>query len=117
MSKLNEAKINLKSVLEKLEKALDIALKNTGEQNGEEFSKLKNEVISLQQENNKIKTDLDDKLSEIKYLREENYRLQADLGEIKDSNIKLQAKNNEALRRVDMIIGEFKNYVATHGGV
>lgn len=114
MSKLDEAKINLKSVLERLEKALDNALKSTAPQNEEEISKLRNDFISLRESNNKLKLEFEDKISEIKYLREENYRLQAEAGELKDSNIKLQAKNNEAIRRVDMIIDEFKNYVTTH---
>lgn len=111
MSKLDEAKTNLKSILERLEKALDTALKNTSSPNIEELTKLRQENETLKMENSKLKIEFEDKISEIKYLREENFRLQADLGELNENNIKLQAKNSEAVRRVDMIIGEFKNYI------
>ncbi len=100
MSKLDEAKINLKSVLERLEKALDNALINTSPKNQEEVSILKSEVESLESGNKEFKLDIEDKKAEIAYLREEN--------------MKLQAKNGEAVRRVDSIIMEVKNYLTNH---
>lgn len=111
MNKLNEAKSNLKSVLERLEKVVE---KNLLEKEGTLASEVSNKMKTLQKTNSELESDLGDKDDEIKYLREENSKLQAELGEIQQQNFKLQNKNTQAVKKVDAIIGEVKTYMSNH---
>ncbi len=114
MSKLDEAKLNLKKVLERLENAVEVNLKSNTNVNGQELEKLRLEKSNLTAQQQEIKAELEDKLAEINYLREENFRLQAQIGEEQEKSIKLSAKNSEATRRVDLIISEFRNYISNN---
>jgi predicted nucleic acid-binding Zn-ribbon protein len=112
MNKLDEAKINLKKTLEKLEKAIDkriISSKSTV------AIEVMNKINSLQEEVNTVSHLLNDKKDEIEYLREQNSELQAMIGLEQQKNFSLEAKNRETARRIDEIIGEVKNYMKDRG--
>ncbi len=114
MNKLDEAKTNLKMVLERLEKSIDDNLKGNNPALFQEIESLKKSNQSLSLEVLTLKREIDDKISEIIHLREENFNIQAELGQEREKSFKLEAKNSEASRRVDMIITEFKNYISNH---
>ncbi len=108
MNKLDEAKINLKSVLERLEKSVELNLK---EKKGTLASEVSGKMKEIEQENVKLLTQIKDKSEEIEYLRENNSKLQAQLGEMQQENINLNDKNKKAIKKVDTIIGEVKSYM------
>lgn len=111
MNKLDEAKVNLKSVLERLDKVVD---KNLQEKHGTLASEVSNKMKVLEEESSKAKSEIKDRDDEMKYLREENSRLQAELGKIQQKNFQLQNKNNQAVKKVDAIIGEVKTYMSSN---
>ncbi|MDX1949965.1 MAG: hypothetical protein SFT90_05640 [Rickettsiales bacterium] len=114
MNKLDEAKTNLKMVLDRLEKSIQDNLKSNNAALIADFENLKKANQNYSLEILKLKASLDDRNSEINHLREENFQIQAELGKERERSVKLEAKNNEASRRVDMIISEFKNYITNH---
>ena len=101
MSKLEEAKSNLKNVLDKFEKVVE---ENLLQKEGTLASEVNNRIQTLESE-------VKDKGDEITYLREQNSELQAQVGEIQQQNFKLQNKNQQAVKKVDAIIGEVKSYM------
>jgi len=110
MNKLDEAKINLKTVLNRLETLVEAKLQNFDQ------IQINNEVVekisSLEKQIENLKVDLKEKEDEINYLREQSHELQAEIGIERERNFKLQQKNNEAAKKVDEIIGEVRTYLA-----
>ena len=113
MTKLDEAKLNLKTVLEKLDSSIE---KGHLSSDPEQVDKnLRNQLKSLEEQKLDLEKSLKDKDEEIEYLREENIKLQAGLGERDDKIFKLKSSNDEALERVDAILGETKSYLSNKG--
>ena len=116
MNKLDEAKVNLKSVLQRLEEVVESkinSIENTSDQDNEktqELSDLKSKLEGLE----KKVSDYED---EINYLRENNFKLQARLGEEQEIASKLKYKNQEASQKVDSVISEVKTYLENQGGL
>ncbi len=112
MNKLDEAKINLKKTIEKLEKAVDKKLVVTKSTPALEVM---NKVKALQDEVSKLTTEVDDKRDEIIYLREQNAELQASVGEEQHKSIQLETRNREIADRVDRVIVQVQSYMAGKG--
>lgn len=112
MNKLDEAKINLKKTIEKLEKAVDKKLIHKKDTPALEVVK---KMKSLQEDLSKTQTELDDKKDEINYLREQNSELQAKVGEAQHESFVLESKNRETSEKVDRIIMQVKSYLVDKG--
>ncbi len=112
MNKLDEAKINLKKTIERLEAAVDkklIVTKNSP------ASEVMAKLGGLQEEVNKLSTDLDDKKDEIKYLREQNSELQAQVGEERHKTFQIESKNRETAQKIDSVIVKVQSYLVEKG--
>lgn len=113
MNKLDEAKINLKSVLKRLEEVVDAKLAE-GADKGSLATEVADRIKTLEGDILNLNNDIKDKKEEMDHLREENSKLQAEIGQIQQQNFKLQNKNAQALKKVDNIIGEVKSYMSNH---
>jgi predicted nucleic acid-binding Zn-ribbon protein len=138
MSVLNEAKLNLKNSLNRLEKAIDVKIKQLVEER-EQNQRDKEELVSLRElesirgdegyepgsdpqmlqelaaEVKKLNAELNDKLDEITYLREQNSELGGKLGaEVEKSN-NIQNILSETGIKVDFMIGEIRQHMANKG--
>ena len=108
MNKLDEAKINLKEVMERLNKAIDKSLivsKNST------VAAATTKMQGLQEELAKLHTEIDDKKDEINYLREQNSELQAKIGEAQHESFVLESKNRETSEKIDKVISQVKHYL------
>jgi chromosome segregation ATPase len=111
MNNLDQAKHNLKSVLNRFESTIE---KLSKESKGEIASEVANRINKLTEENKKLNSDLKDKIEEIEYLREQNHKLQAKVGQEQQTLFDLKSKNNEAAERVNSIIGEVRGYLSQY---
>jgi chromosome segregation ATPase len=114
MNKLDEAKINLKKTIEKLEKAVDKKLIHAKNSPAVEVL---NKVNALQDEVNKLSQEVDDKKDEINYLREQNAELQAGIGEEQHKTFQLENKNRETAKKIDQVIVRVQSYLVEKGMV
>ncbi len=112
MNKLDEAKINLKKTIEKLEKAIDRSLVHSKNSPAIEVVK---KVQTLQEDLGKLTTELSDKKDEIEYLREQNSELQAKIGEAQHQSFVLEGKNRETSEKIDKVINQVKLYLVDKG--
>jgi hypothetical protein len=109
MNKLDEAKINLKKTIERLEKVVEAKLivsKNSP------AVEVMNKMKTLQDDMSKLTTDLDDKKDEITYLREQNAELQAKVGEEQQKAFQMEAKNRETANRIDVVMLKLQSYLS-----
>lgn len=109
MNKLDEAKINLKNTINRLEAAIDkklVVTKNSPA--AEVMGKLK----LLQDEVNKLSHDVDDRNDEIKYLREQNSELQAQIGKEQNKAFELESKNRETAKKIDSVIYQVQSFLS-----
>ncbi len=112
MNKLDEAKINLKKTIERLEKAVDKKLIQQKDTPALEVAK---KMQGLQDDLSKKLTELEDKKDEINYLREQNAELQAKIGEAQHESFVLESKNRETADKIDRVISQVKNYLTDKG--
>ncbi len=109
MNKLDEAKLNLKKTIEKLEKAVDTKLVHSKNSPAVEAI---NKIKSLNDEVGNLSKTLDDKKDEINYLREQNSELQARIGEEQHKAAQLEAKNRQTAEKIDNVIGRVQSYLS-----
>ncbi len=112
MNKLDEAKLNLKKTVERLEKAIDKKLVHSLNTPAIEVM---NKVKSLQEEVGRLSTEVDDKKDEITYLREQNAELQAKVGEEQHKSFQMESKNRETAAKIDQVIGKVQTYLVDKG--
>ena len=108
MNNLNEAKRNLKTVIDRFELALEQLLASGQNSTALDVSK---KITELQSKNIEFQKTLTEKEDEITYLREQNMELQAKVGKEQEVNFQLLSKNNQAIQKVDNLINEFSEYV------
>jgi len=112
MNKLDEAKINLKNTLERLEKVVSKKLVHKKDSVAlDSFNKVK----ALEAETAQLQTTLKDKKDEINYLREQNSELQAKMGEAQHKTFQLESKSRETADKIDKVIIEVKSYLVEKG--
>jgi len=112
MNKLDEAKINLKKVIERLEATVDKKLVVT---KGSPAAEVMDRIRSLQEEVGKLSTEVDDKKDEIKYLREQNADLQAQVGEEQHKSFQIESRNRETVQKIDKVIVQVQSYLVGKG--
>jgi chromosome segregation ATPase len=108
MNKLDEAKINLKEVMDRLNRAVDKKLIHSKNTPALEVAK---KVQALQEDLGKVNSELDDKKDEINYLREQNSELQAKIGEAQHESFVLESRNRETSEKIDRVITQVKSYL------
>lgn len=136
MSVLNEAKLNLKNSLNRLEKAIDVKIKQL-HQEREQNQQDKDELLALREisangdenidirtsenpealqelasEIKKLNVELSDKLDEIGYLREQNSEYSAKLGAEAEKNSNIQNILDDTNTKVDFMITEIRQHLA-----
>ena len=112
MNKLDEAKINLKKTIEKLEKAVEKKLIQQKDTPALEVAK---KMQGLQEDLSKATSELDDKKDEISYLREQNAELAAKIGEAQHESFVLESKTRETADKIDRVIIQVKSYLVEKG--
>ena len=110
MSSLDEAKLNLKKSLNRLEGVVNKKLSVIRENGVNEVIQTENEAIKKESEG--LKSKLREANEEINYLRELNHKLQAKIGLEQERVGKLHQKNTEAAKKVDEIISDVKSYLS-----
>jgi chromosome segregation ATPase len=110
MNKLDEAKINLKNSLARLEKIIEERSKTNvlNDISAELQEKINQLEVKLEEYKNVVKERED----EILYLREQNHQLQAQIGFEQEKSTKLQQKNFDVAKKVDEIIFQVKSYIS-----
>lgn len=112
MNRLDEAKINLKKTIERLEVAINkklVVSKNSP------AAEVMNKMKGMQEELSKLTTDIDDKKDEISYLREQNAELQAQIGLEQNKAFQLESKNRETAQKIDSVITRFQSFLVDKG--
>ena len=112
MNNLDKAKKNLRDTIERLENAVEKKLEQT--QNSLALDTAK-KIETLNQEITDLHKNYDDKKDEISHLREENSKLQAEVGQGINLRKEMEIKNRETAKRIDELIAEVKNYLADKG--
>jgi predicted nucleic acid-binding Zn-ribbon protein len=139
MSILNEAKLNLKNSLNRLEKAIDEKIKQLAEEreqylaerdelmnardvylaenvvenfSGEQPYLNQQELDNLSAQIQKLTSDISDKADEIVYLREQNSEINGLLGKTIEENNNLKELLEDTKSKVKFIITEVQQYVA-----
>jgi phage shock protein A len=113
MNKLDEAKINLKNTLERLDSVVAKRLQHAN--SNSTAAEVARRIQLLEQEIINLKSTLDDKNDEMNYLREQNSELQAKVGEAQHQNFVLESKNREAAEKFENVINKMKSYLLEKG--
>jgi predicted nucleic acid-binding Zn-ribbon protein len=108
MNKLDQAKLNLKSVLKRLEEVVEKELSsNSAGSDG----LTQEEILKLQKNLSESEKKVKNNEEEILYLRETNHKLQAKLGDKEKKLDNIEAAKSNAADKVDSIIKRIRGLV------